>query len=304
MTKSLLLAAACAAVPSIAFGQTLYSSNAESLGDFIVTATSDTTVNVVDYSNYTAFSVPQSLPEAPNSAPGDAATTGIGITANQLAGATNGVNLFPSTTGLTPDAFTGIYTLQFDFWINVDPTIIPVSGSGSTEQLVYGVGRSDTDFLGRSTRFVNNEGVFGYATSDGGFGTEDYTLRGPDGNILDVFGNDVEPALSKFPDGPLAGAAGNAWHTASIVVDSVNGSIDVYYDGTLFHSVTGLAALDLSGGVFVGYEDSFASLSINPDEQFGVIDNVFVFAGEVLIPEPASLGLLGMAGLGLMRRRK
>jgi hypothetical protein len=297
--RTLLAATAAVALPAVASAQ-LYSSPVESLSDFDVVATTDASATVVDYSNFLAFSAAQSLPEAPNTAPGDAATTGILFVANQLQGAAAGVNLIPlDATTSAPQTFAGTYTLQFDMYASV---AIPIP-TGGTEQTVFGVGSNTNDpFFGFNDTVPS--GIYGQASTEGGYGTIDYALYSDDGTDIRLGNDTLFDDTGAFPDGPLAGTPGNTWRTYNITVDPVENEVEFYIDGVFILETTALDPTDLVGSLFVGYGDSFGSISAGPDEQYGVIDNIQVLAGEVVVPEPATLSLLGAAGLGLIRRRK
>ena len=106
----------------------------------------------------------------------------------------------------------------------------------------------------------------------------------------------------------------NAFDMATVQVNGTelvlySGSEGTYDDGgtpgdgsddsiTYAEGVVDLTAFAGQSSVTVAF-DFFASTVVNRDGWY--VDNVAINAG--VVPEPASLGLIGLAGLGLLRRR-
>jgi hypothetical protein len=93
------------------------------------------------------------------------------------------------------------------------------------------------------------------------------------------------------------------WHTYTAVLDGVNLTVDfdLLSDGSVDDSVsvplvpTALGFDNIRFGGISGVSSGGGGADF---------DNIFLAQGSEFIPEPASLSLLGAAGLGLIRRRK
>ncbi len=266
------------------------------------------------------------IPSAPSS--GDGSTKGLRLDANF-----SGTPQAEGITLHTVQSFSGKYTVKFDAWINVNGPF-PDGGSGSTNYLTAGVGG---DAL--TNNFVANTGGGGWTAVNGENGSGvDYRLY-KDANLqgvatgqyaagtasnarnglngwYDQYGN-VD--VSNFPvqgvnnGGPAQqngtsskGSFGMAWHQVMLVVDSTGGSggaplvawsADGLPLGTLDAGLNG--AFNANGRVTLGYSDPTTNQSDNPPLSFVLIDNLRV------TPEPASLGMLGLALVSAsMLRRK
>ena len=259
------------------------------------------------------------VPASPN---GGGTTLGLRLAANISAPAsTEAITLSPKSRN-----FSGNYMLKFDMWINANGPF-PDGGSGSTEFLTAGIGYDDAT--------VNKGGASGAggwfaATGEGG-STRDYRAYKAGGeqfaesgqffagtssagggahNSSDpyyaAFGDvDVEVALAaqKALHGQqtgttLTGSAGMAWHEVTITVDGAKAAwaIDGLNIAALDPAVG--ASFSLDGNISIGYMDIFSSVSDNPEVSFGLIDNL------VVVPEPATIGLLLAGGIAFLRRRR
>jgi hypothetical protein len=83
----------------------------------------------------------------------------------------------------------------------------------------------------------------------------------------------------------------SGWHTLGIDYDSTTGAVVARYDGSTFNfnTVTGLL-----GTFYTGYRESLASVPVAKLRP----------ATFDVIPEPASVALLGLAGLGMAAARR
>ena len=253
----------------------------------------DTTLAVVDYSL-------DGIPEAPNMVAGSGATTGVKISANALGSAAK-ANLIGAIGGGNADLALSTYQVSFDVWMN---TSNPLPSNGSTEQVLYGVGRTTTTPIGRPNRTSDGDGVWGWLAVENGYGSEDTVLRSGTA-FADSKSDGANPGrynetfARTLPTDNAA--AGNQWVTVTLAVDA--GNVDVYYNDRLFLSGSGVTA----GDVMVGYEDPFGSIGSAPADQFAIIDNVVIDDAITItpvIPEPTSLALLGLGGLALLARRR
>ncbi|QNN22516.1 PEP-CTERM sorting domain-containing protein [Planctomycetales bacterium ZRK34] len=87
----------------------------------------------------------------------------------------------------------------------------------------------------------------------------------------------------------------------SVRVEYVDGLMDVYFDGLLLindQAVDLSDVADASGEAYVG----FVANTGGEGEEHNVLN--WSFASAVSVPEPSTFALLGLAGLGLIRRRR
>lgn len=274
--------------------------SAASSADFNVTSISgsaDTITFGYDYST-------NSIPEAPSTPMGAAATRGLFIQANKPAGTTgaiNGINVTPAVGGVAIN-FTHVgMKLSFDMWMNVPSTL-----TNTTEQALYGI---NTDGLGVNSRTgasqTGADGVWYHVANEGGYGNTSATANSRD--VVGYIGNTVPtgarldngdaPFPALFPSGPLVGAPGNSW--VRVVVEEVGSNVVMSMNGTTIFNFANTGPT--SGSVFIGYQDPFSG-SIGPTSVFALFDNISV------VPEPGAylFGSLatGIVGLIAYRRRK
>ncbi len=223
-------------------------------------------------------------------------------------------------------SFAGTYQVSFNFWANYTGPL-EFGGSGSTEFIGGGVAH---DGVAQGTA----SGASLFWTGDAGSGTDlrahkNGSLIATAGNVATTWGfnpafingnHDGIAGAGLFPsvtapaaqvalhpfqiEATRAGAAGFAWHEAVITVVAAGGGkahFDV--DGirvlTMDQNAAQGGAFSTTGQVSLIYADLFSSLAGNPAVSFGLFTNVLVTDA----PEPASLGLMGIGGLMMLRRR-
>jgi hypothetical protein len=250
------------------------------------------------------------IPEAPNSQLGDTPTTGFKAEANLDPNAPVASVLSAYPVGQN---FTGTYTLQFDAWMNYE----------------WGVG-STTEFLGGGVGYNGtsadvNSGAQVIVTGDGGSASDYRALK--DGFFVagadmtagtrqgsDPYYADFFPAVTlpdeEGQDGAAmstAGSPGFQWVTW--VFTNVNGHVTldlVKPDNSSLRIVNincndtsdGSSGCTSDGNIALSYADFFTSVN-ESGFNFGLFDNVIVSD----VPEPASLSLLSLGVLALIRRR-
>lgn len=234
------------------------------------------------------------IPLAPRSGVGDKG--GLRMTANDSAAAVDAFTAFHNTTVSAPH-----YQLKVDVYWKWSGT------AGTTEHAHVGVGGDGVTF---NQLFTPISGSGSYIAFDGdGGSTSDYrwfldsahggltTVPNSDPSYLGHGSNNTGAFYqSLFPSPPatVAGSPGNIWTTVTIDVNS--GTISYYFDGQL--TMQGTYTGNLDGKVSLGIADAFAS-SVDPGTVFLYYDNLTV----EVIPEPASLTLLALCGLLVLRRR-
>jgi len=258
------------------------------------------------------------IPSAPNSG---GSTFGLRLQANTTGGIFGGVSVSP-----TGQSFTGDYRLEFDMWLNYNGPLNG-GGNGSTQVTGAGIGTAGTtpQWAGGT-----QDSVFFGATGDGG-STVDYRAYStaapagyPDaspvfnasgaGNRNNThayyagFGGASAPAaqvalFAQQTNSTPAGSQGFTWR--DVTVTKVGNTVSWAIDGLNIATVD-LTTVTLGGdNILFNHYDINATTSTDPNAPnllFGLIDNVRV----TTVPEPSTiaLGLLGVSGLILMRRRK
>lgn len=111
----------------------------------------------------------------------------------------------------------------------------------------------------------------------------------------DIYGRDNGEVMSVG----LEGAIGDGTHRVRMNWDASTQTaffeIDAYYSGGEF-------VADYTTGIFTGSDNGFNST--NSHIFVGGGENMIVHAMSVVIPEPTTIALLGLGGIGLLRRKK
>ncbi len=240
------------------------------------------------------------IPEAPNTAVGDAPSRGVKLEANQnTPGAGTYFTLYPLGR-----SFTGSYRLRFDAWQNFE-----VGGGGTTEFLGGGIGYDDI-----TADIASGAQVM--ATGDGGSSNDWRVFKSPpqffvpDADMAAGTHQGADPYYTDFLPAVAAaqgqagtstpGSPGFQWITWDIAVDGDDVTIHIEkpdasrlliaaYDRT--DTSDGSAGVSTDGNISLFYADFFSSVSSSPALTFGLIDNVEVS----VVPEPAASVLLLVA---------
>ncbi len=241
---------------------------------------------------------PDGVPSAPNVTGGT--TRGVKFEANLTAGVAAAISISP-----VGQSFTGDYWLRFDAWINANGPF-PLGGNGSTEHLTAGVGTAGNrvqwtgagstadghwfavDGEGQasdtSTTALNDFGAFSgtvyHSANSGGYAAGTASNSRGNGNTYyhGAFpGGQTAPALQQVnhpqQTGALAaGTVGFAWR--DVLISKTGNTVEWFLDGLKIATISN--ATFTASNVFIGYWDSFNSLSDNPALSFGLVDNVRV----------------------------
>lgn len=274
--------------------QTLYSDDfdANTAANWTLNRSSTDTRVTFNY-NYAA----DGIPAAPHSVGGT--TRGVKFEANLVNGVVAALNISP-----VGQSFTGNYRLRFDMWINANGPF-PGGGSGSTEHFTAGVGTpgnqlhwtgagggasghwfvvdgeggsSDTsttsvpDFGAASgaTIFGATSGVYaaGAGSDARGNGNAYYTAQFPA-----VSAPALQQANYAQQTGSIAaGSVGFAWRDVSIA--KTGNTVEWFIDGLKIATIAN--ATFTASNIFLGYWDSFPTVSDNAALSFGLADNVRV----------------------------
>ncbi len=311
ITLSACAALAVALASQSCFAGPLYSEN------FDVDPTANWTVNdpalsdkIVDFNyDYSAIGVPP--------APGGVTTRGLKMTANNSGGVFSGFSVSPNNK-----SFSGSYKVKFNLWQNYVGPVGP-GGNGTTQLSTFGIGTSGTTafWAGAAVK----ESVSFAATLDGG-SASDYRAYSSAAPTSYASGNAVYQApggainesnayyMTAYPSNPAppaqvllypgqtgstsAGEISFLWR--EVIIDVSGGFATWTVDGLPIAKVD-LSTVTLGGGnILFGHSDTNAASSTEPNDTLlnvTLIDNVCV------IPEPASLSLLGLSLAGLLMGR-
>jgi hypothetical protein len=307
-SRSLLAVGVMALAAPAAFGA-LYEENfnVDNTANWTVNDPGITDIGVDFYYDYSAIGVPSS---------GDGDTRGLKMTANNVDGVFGGFSVSP-----TGQSFAGDYTVSFKMWQNYAGPVGP-GGSGTTQLSMMGIGTDGNTpvWPGSSPK----ESVMFAATLDGGSGS-DYrvyssafpfshlsgdAVYSSGGGINNTdpyyagFGGETAPGdqVTLFPGqtgSTDAGEVSFAWR--DVVIDVSGGIATWSIDGLDFASID-TSTLTLGGGnILFGHSDSNGGSSSDPNDS---LLNVTLIDNIVVTPEPASLALLALGGVALLRRRR
>ncbi len=255
------------------------------------------------YSDATTFTS-QPIPSAPNSTGGT--TIGAYFSANDTApGAGEAIQAFVKNTafegGVAP---SGNYTVKFDMWVNYNGPA--GGGTGSTEFSTFGVNQTGAGLTGASgtapgvSYTVTGEGgalndfrVYNAGTklspTHPGYAAPVDGSNNPDNHLNSYY-------ASVFPGAETPNAPGKQW--VQVEITQEGSTLTWKMNDSLIHTFTDSGVT--AGTVMLGYADLFSGSTSSPsDETFVIFDNLVV-----VVPEPTSMAALGIAGVGLLARRR
>jgi len=241
---------------------------------------------------------PDGIPSAPNSTGGT--TRAVKFEANMVNGVAAAVSISP-----LGQHFAGDHKLHFDMWMNANGPF-PGGGTGSTEHFTAGIGTDGTrvqwtgagSFADGHWFVVDGEGGstdttttsvpdFGAFSGTGLFSAASGVYAA--GTASDSRGNGHPYYTAQFPgqSAPVAqqvayplqqtgsmagGTVGFAWR--EVLISRTGDTVEWFIDGL---KVATIDNANFTGdNFFVGYWDSYNSLSDNAALSFGLVDNVRV----------------------------
>ncbi len=238
-------------------------------------------------------------PSAPNSTGGT--TVGVFMETNTV---DDGEVDEGESIGIVPLADVD---LSGDFVYTADTYVFWNGGGGSTEYATFGVFSGGT---AAPLRFGLDagDGVAWQIDSDGDSGTD--ILRYENPPITDPATPTTEFGLGGYediPDGTIPGVPTgdatqigpfNQW--VELKIERAGDTLSFSINGHVIDSIDVAGVTD--GTILIGQSDPFNSVNIPLTE--GGPTNGVVFDNIVVVPEPASLALLGLGGLAALRRRR
>ncbi len=237
------------------------------------------------------------IPAAPNSG---GTTRGVKFEANMVApGEAAAINVSP-----IGQSFAGDMRLRFDMWINANGPF-PAGGTGSSEHGMGGVGTAGNRVQWTGTGSTA-DGVWFGADGEGQAGTSTTTLNdfsAFSGTTHHAAGSGIYAAgtasnsraqshayySGAFPAGQTApalqqsnypqqtgslevGTIGFAWR--DVIISKMGDTVEWFIDGLKIATIENVNVT--ANNIFIGYWDSFNSLSDNANLSFGLFDNVRV----------------------------
>ncbi|MDB6068990.1 MAG: hypothetical protein JWL81_161, partial [Verrucomicrobiales bacterium] len=193
------------------------------------------------------------------------------------------------------------YRLKFDFYLRLSPsiTLSPTTGlaneTGTTENMLWGIGYNAFLPMARGWRTGRGNGMWGWLTTEGGYGTtvgSDASLyKGPTALIARNLGKaasvDVPDTVNFFTpafglaSSPMPSAPANQWVQAVITVSGGLVTLEYKGEGVAGTVLTKFATNEngvgsTAGTVMVGYEDASSSKSFAELDQWMLLDNMVV----------------------------
>ena len=237
------------------------------------------------------------IPSAPNSTAGT--SNGVKFEANMTLGVGAAINISP-----VGQNFGGDYRLRFDMWINANGPF-PLGGNGSTEHFNAGIGTTgnqlhwtgatggasghwftvsgeggsadttttsvpDYGALSGTNLFAAASGVYAAGTTSNsrGNGNAYYTAQFPSTSAPAL----QQANFAQQTGSVAAGSPGFVWR--DVIISKTGSTVEWFVDGLKIATISG--ASFSASNIFVGYWDSFASVSDNAALSFGLADNVRV----------------------------
>ena len=232
---------------------------------------------------------PYGIPSAPNST--NNTTRGMKFEANVSLTNAAAINISP-----IGQSFSGDYRLRFDLWINANGPF-PAGGAGSTQHGTAGIGTAGNRV--QWTGAGANADGYWFAVDGEGQATDaapDFraynatTLAAADstiytgGTAANVRRCNHPYYASTFPGGQTApgvqgqtgalavGTIGFAWR--DVIISKTGNTVEWFINGLKIAAYNGASVSPAN--IFIGYWDSFNSLSSNTNLSFGMFDNVRV----------------------------